>query len=206
MGRTLIFTPKEVITAIHRTKGLMTHTARVLGCSPHTVENYAKRYPAVRQAITDERKAFVDTAELSLMKAVQDGQPWAVALVLKTLGRHRGYSEENNALGGDPGAFVPIREVVVEMPALPDFRAEKSTGDLATFPQQPFVPVDVGVEDEDARDDLDRMSRAERGPDTIDVEYTTSEVIATPAATGEEEDTEDTYTTFSRTPITAATA
>lgn len=101
----------EVLAAIER--GItMAGTARVLGVPRSTVWRYAKRWKAVEQALNRKRDELVDYAETGLRKAVLEGQPWAIALTLKTLGKHRGYTERIEHTGSD-GAEIRIREVVV---------------------------------------------------------------------------------------------
>ena len=56
----------QVVAAIGQTKGLVSQAARVLGCDPDTVRSYVTRYPGVQAALTEEREAMTDAAELSL--------------------------------------------------------------------------------------------------------------------------------------------
>ena len=58
------------------------------------------------------RGELVDYGELALRRAVVDGEPWAVGLVLKTLGRDRGYVERTeNMVTGKDGGPVTMRVV-----------------------------------------------------------------------------------------------
>src|SRR6185295_2403415 len=106
------YSPAAMAEALTRSKGLVSIAARSLGCSPETIRQYRQRHPLVERAITDARDELVDTAELSLRKRVMEGEGWAVSLVLKTLGRDRGYVErhEQQHTGADGG---PIRFLVV---------------------------------------------------------------------------------------------
>jgi hypothetical protein len=54
---------------------------------------FLKRHPRAQDAFTQWRQRLVDEAESQLWDCVQERQPWAVALVLKTLGKFRGYIE-----------------------------------------------------------------------------------------------------------------
>jgi hypothetical protein len=54
----------------------------------------AHKYPKVQEAIDSFRGEFIDTAELSLKRAVMAGEGWAVCFALKTLGKERGYVEK----------------------------------------------------------------------------------------------------------------
>ena len=114
-----------MIRLLRENKGLISVVSRKMGCSPRTIDNYAKRYPEVAEALDDARREIVDLAEAKLLKAISDGEPWAIRLVLVTLGKNRGYVErvEQSGPGGLPiqheiGPPI-IREVIVNIPALP---------------------------------------------------------------------------------------
>lgn len=98
----------DMIQAIHESKGMVYVAARKLGCAAGTIYNYAERHSTVQEAIDQERGLLVDTAELALWKALQNGEGWAVSLTLKTLGKDRGYVErqEMRHAGEDGGALV----------------------------------------------------------------------------------------------------
>jgi len=89
-------------------------TAKRLGCSVDTIGRYCQRYPTVAAARDEERGAMVDEAELRLWRAIQDGQAWAIAFCLKTLGKDRGYTERQEIAGSD-GSAVTFH-VVYESP------------------------------------------------------------------------------------------
>jgi hypothetical protein len=83
----------QVIDALRAHHGLLVLTADALGCNRQTLYNYAQRYPAVAEAIAEERERLVDLAEQGLIHHLQEESPWAISLVLRTLGRTRGYGE-----------------------------------------------------------------------------------------------------------------
>ena len=60
----------------------------------------------VKQVIDDSRDELVDIAELALRSSVTSQEPWAVALVLKTLGKNRGYVERQEVTGADNGPVL----------------------------------------------------------------------------------------------------
>ena len=109
------FTAEQVIEAIHASKGMQNFAARKLGCAPSTIRNYADRHPTVRQAINDERNLVLDTAELALFKAIQEGEAWAVCFTLKTIGKGRGYTERQEISGPDGGA-IPVKAYMLVSP------------------------------------------------------------------------------------------
>lgn len=84
---------QDFVTALQQTNGLVYQAAEQLGCVPQTVYNAIAKHAEVRTALEAERGKFVDLGEQKLYEAVMDREPWAVALVLKTLGKHRGYVE-----------------------------------------------------------------------------------------------------------------
>lgn len=83
----------QIVKELRATNGLITLAARNLHCTPQTIYNRAKQSPAIQQAISDSREELIDRAVLALRAAVTEREPWAVSLVLKTLGRARGYGE-----------------------------------------------------------------------------------------------------------------
>jgi hypothetical protein len=97
------YTASQVIDAFRLTHGLVFLAAKSLGCTPETVQSYCKRYPAVQAAKEAARGELIDLAEAKLLQAVHRGEPWAVAMVLKTLGRSRGYQERHEITGQDGG-------------------------------------------------------------------------------------------------------
>lgn len=110
------YTAAQMIDVIRHAKGMVTVAARRLGCDPDTVRNYAKRYPTVAQAMKDEREGVTDVAELSLYRAVQNGEAWAVCFYLKTQGKGRGYVEraqvEHSGPDGGPISLEIIDKIV----------------------------------------------------------------------------------------------
>jgi hypothetical protein len=90
------YTTKQVIDALQRAKGMVSLAAKNLKCDPSTIRNYIKRYPSVAEAMKEVREATTDIAELSLYRAIQEGQAWAVSLYLRTVGRDRGYGERTD--------------------------------------------------------------------------------------------------------------
>ncbi len=93
-------TKKLVIEALHNTKG------EDLGCSAMTIYRRAEKVQAVRDTIDNYRGKLVDKAELKLEQAVLAGEPWAIQMTLKTIGKSRGYVERQEVTGAEGGAIV----------------------------------------------------------------------------------------------------
>ena len=94
---------ESIIDALKATNGLVSLAARRLGCSPEAIYKRAKQTQSIQQAIDGSRVELVDHAELALRRAILQGEPWAVALTLKTLGKSRGYVERQEVTGADGG-------------------------------------------------------------------------------------------------------
>ena len=97
---------ETVCEVLRETKGMVYLAARRLHVSHVTIYSYAKRYPAVQEAIDAERGVVLDNCELRLNKAISNDQPWAITFALATIGRHRGYTRE--------GSQEPEQKITIE--------------------------------------------------------------------------------------------
>ncbi len=108
------FTNKSIIDAVNSVNGMVYLAARKIGCNPQTIYNRMKKVPAIREAVENARGELVDIAEQKLRAAVINGEPWAVAMVLKTLGKSRGYVERQEVTGADGKPMeTKITEIVI---------------------------------------------------------------------------------------------
>jgi hypothetical protein len=110
-----MFLVEEVVEAIQKAGGIISATARILGCSRSTVENYIKRHPEVAEAVRAEREKMIDLAEGVLISKLRDNDLNAAKFVLNTLGKKRGYSERPQISIDEAG----IR-IVIQRPELPE--------------------------------------------------------------------------------------
>jgi hypothetical protein len=99
---------KAITDALRETNGLISLAAKKVPCSITTIRQRARDVKEVRQVIDDCRSELVDYGEMALRGRVLAGEPWAVSLVLKTLGRDRGYVEriEQQVTGAEGGPLV----------------------------------------------------------------------------------------------------
>jgi len=88
------YSTDEIVRALEKANGLISVAARLLGCTPKTIYRRAEESPRVREIIENAREELVDIAEIALRSALLRGESWAVSMVLRTLGRSRGYSEQ----------------------------------------------------------------------------------------------------------------
>jgi hypothetical protein len=87
------YSNKQIIEALTITKGLIYAAAVKVGCTPQTIYNRAKRYQIIQDTIETGRGQVLDVAEAKLFEAIHNGEAWAIAFTLKTLGKNRGYVE-----------------------------------------------------------------------------------------------------------------
>ena len=106
------YTTEQIIKALQETNGMVYIAARRLGCTPQTIHNHANKTKAVRDAIEDSRGEVIDAAELKLKQAVMNGESWAVAFTLKTIGKTRGYVERQEVSTPDGQPLKVIVEYV----------------------------------------------------------------------------------------------
>jgi hypothetical protein len=85
---------KKIIDALKATNGAIYLAARKLGIAPNTIYNHMEKSPEIRAIVEDSRGETVDIAEQKLRAAILNGEPWAIALELKTIGKSRGYVEK----------------------------------------------------------------------------------------------------------------
>lgn len=105
MARPEKYKVDDVIAAIRQAQ-TAAGAGRVLGCVSDTIRAYARRYATVDAALRSEREDLIDFAESGLRHAVETGEPWAIAFALKTVGKHRGYTERHEVTGEGGGALT----------------------------------------------------------------------------------------------------
>jgi hypothetical protein len=117
MPRPLKYSDAQMIEALLATRGMVYLAAARIGCEADTIYLRAKRSPRVKEAMRRERGKVIDLAEQKLFDAISAGEPWAIQLALKTLGKDRGYVERQELAGG---VRLELVEEIVEAPiALP---------------------------------------------------------------------------------------
>ena len=81
-------------------------------CDLKTVENYAREYPQLAEIKRQEHESVLDTDELALLRAVQNGKRGLSASWLKTQGKGRGYIERAEMSG--PNGAVEVEVTCIE--------------------------------------------------------------------------------------------
>ena len=93
-GRPLTITDEQIEETLYKCLGNVSSAAKMLGLSRQWLKQRIDRSNKLSSVLNESRDTIIDIAELKLIKAVESGEPWAISLILKTLGKVRGYSEK----------------------------------------------------------------------------------------------------------------
>ena len=94
-GRKPILDAELVSASIVSYHGNITAVAKQFGVSRTSIIELIDKRPSLQKVLKDAREGILDIAESALLSAVLDRQPWAICFLLKTQGKHRGYSEKH---------------------------------------------------------------------------------------------------------------
>jgi hypothetical protein len=97
----------DVLFAAEATRGNISEASQRLGVTRWALQEYLKRTPKAHESFLEWRQRLVDLAEQKLWDCVEERQPWAVALVLRTQGRHRGW-DANSQVPASPNDRLAI--------------------------------------------------------------------------------------------------
>lgn len=89
-------TKGKVKEALLKHGGIPARAAEALGTKRQNINYYINKYSDVAEVRVESREKTIDVAESALMDAVYRKERWAVELILKTLGKSRGYDEKAN--------------------------------------------------------------------------------------------------------------
>ena len=114
MGRKKKLTKQEVIDALNKSHGLKTGAAEILGVSFNTIERYIQASQEAQDIINFWRDRRIDRAEYKLDEAIERGENWALALVLKDSkrGKERGYGNSVDVTTGGE-KITPRIEIIM---------------------------------------------------------------------------------------------
>src|SRR3974390_3672386 len=83
----------EVTAVLERAEGNVSKAAAQIGVRRDQLWDFVLKWPLLMVLLENLREAMVDEAEAQLRVALAVGRPWAIAFVLKTIGRDRGYGD-----------------------------------------------------------------------------------------------------------------
>jgi len=102
--------PADIENGLRKNGGLLTYTARELGCTMEVLKKSIKRNKDLRNLVLDLREAMVDLAEDTLRYRMEEKKDGIAAMfVAKCLGKNRGYVEKPEKAGDTANKPVYIR-------------------------------------------------------------------------------------------------
>lgn len=110
------FKNPDIIAAIRRCRGLTYLTAQALGVSQGSLCYRISSDPELEEVAKEERGKTLDLAEAKLMQAVDKGEQWAITMLLRTLGRERGYVERQEVANVSTVKLEIVEEIVESGP------------------------------------------------------------------------------------------
>ena len=102
----------ELIEAIKKTRGLLYLASNVLGVNHVTLSKLIESDEELSQIWREEKGKTLDRAEAKLMQAVDKGEQWAITMILRTLGRERGYVERQEVASMSHVKLEIVEEIV----------------------------------------------------------------------------------------------
>lgn len=107
------YTVAQLREALTHARGMCSAAAKVLGCSRRAVQDYIHRHPELAEHLAEARDMQKDLTELSLFRAIDKGESWAVLYYLKTQCRDRGYIEKVD-IGADASTLEQLVTLATE--------------------------------------------------------------------------------------------
>lgn len=121
-------TEEKVADALTRAFGVQSAAAEMLGVARNTIAHWVKNSEMCRRAVLDAREIVSDRAEAGLIKAIGQGQPWAIRYYLGTFGRSRGYGPPQVESASPEEIAAAARRLAMEEAKGPTVHALKQLG------------------------------------------------------------------------------
>src|SRR5215831_486969 len=120
-------TTEALVELIPRYRGNLAAIARAYQIQRSSVAGFIQRRPSLQALLHDVRESRLDDTESALDRAVIKGEGWAITLLLKTLGKDRGYVERKE-VEHSGGLVLEIVEEIVDAPAEAENPAPSGAG------------------------------------------------------------------------------
>jgi hypothetical protein len=88
---------EEIANALRANGGFVSQTAKALGMTQRGLEMRLAASKKLRDTKREVVEQYLDYTESQLLRAVENGEGWAIAFFLRHKGRTRGYVENPNA-------------------------------------------------------------------------------------------------------------
>jgi len=103
-----------LMDTIKKFRGNVTLTIEHLGIGKATFYKALKRYPELKEAFDGARDEVLDITENKMLEAIERGEPWAISLYLKTIGRVRGYGDVQTIVQSSFNADIDLTKLSQE--------------------------------------------------------------------------------------------
>jgi hypothetical protein len=113
LGTEKPFDDEDIAKALQETNGLVSKASKLVGIGSNLIYSRISQSPYLRRVLDEIRNERVDLAESKLTEALGRGEPYAVTLTLKTLGKDRGYTERSELTGPDNSPLFDTDHIVV---------------------------------------------------------------------------------------------
>lgn len=91
-----MLTVEQIAHALEKKAGNITEAARALKVTRQALHKRISDDEMLQRIVIDAREALVDVAESQALKQIKLGNTAIIIFTLKTLGKSRGYIEQNN--------------------------------------------------------------------------------------------------------------
>ena len=86
---------KRIIKAIEGSHGIKLTVIQKLGITLKELNDLLQKYPDLKDLLKQEKSNILDFSESRLLKAVENGEAWAIRFILLNQGQARGYGNRN---------------------------------------------------------------------------------------------------------------
>jgi len=85
---------RTFLTALRRTGGNISKACAKCGMARVTIQGWMVKDVLFREEMMQLSEAIIDTVQDALMRKIMEGDTYAIIFYLKTIGKHRGYTEK----------------------------------------------------------------------------------------------------------------
>jgi predicted transcriptional regulator len=139
-GKRIRVTDEQFAILLEKAGGFKTRVAKQLGITLSAVCHRIKRSEYLREQCKSIEETVLDMAEAALLKAVNEGEAWAITFVLKCKGKKRGWVERSELAFANAEELPPPITISFNNP---EFIAQETERQKKEFAET----IDVAIED-----------------------------------------------------------
>ena len=139
-GKRIRVTDEEFAIMLEKAGGFKTRVAKQLGITLSAVCHRIKRSEYLREQCKSIEETVLDMAEAALLKAVNEGEAWAITFVLKCKGKKRGWVERSELAFANADELPPPITIAFNNP---EFIAQETERQKKEFAET----IDLAADD-----------------------------------------------------------